>query len=83
MTWKNTCDSIRVKIGSKTVYAGRTHIDKSTDTKSRQDTDKMLNWLGEVTSRIFLPIDSSSKKDLDYTPQTDYSYQTQYYLNGI
>ena len=77
MTWNNTCDSIRIKIGNKTVYAGRIHIDKYTDRKSWQDTHKMLNWLGEVTSGIFLLIDSSSKKDPDYTPQRDYSHLTQ------
>lgn len=71
MTWKNTCDSIRVKIGNKIVCAGRTHINKSIYTKSWQDTDKMLNWLGEVTSEIVLPTFTSSKKDIYYLPQRE------------
>lgn len=63
MTRKNICHSVRVKIGNTLMCAGRAHINKSIYTKSQQDTDKMLNWLGEVTSGIVLPTFSSSKKN--------------------
>lgn len=60
ITWENTHDILRVKAGNKIVYTVQVvHINKSIYTKHWQDTDKMLNYLGEVTSENFRPTFSS------------------------